>query len=436
MSVPESHVPQSQVPESSIPKNRRRSREFSRGPEELKIVLFEGIHATAVETLRAGGFIQIEQYPKALEGAELRKAVGGAHYIGIRSRTQFTDEVANAATDLRALGCFCIGTNQVDLAGTRARGVPVFNAPFSNTRSVAELVLAEAILLLRGIPAKNAAAHRGDWMKTASGAFEVRGKQLGIVGYGHIGSQVGVLAEALGMRVFYYDVTAKLSLGNATPVPTLSRLLGQSDVVTLHVPESPDTVRMIGRDEIAQMRHGAALINASRGTVVDIDALAEALDEKRLGGAALDVFPVEPKSNADSFESQLRRFDNVILTPHVGGSTEEAQESIGVEVADKLIRFQENGSTVSAVNFPQVSLPPHRGSYRLLHIHRNQPGVLARINRIFSEAGINISGEYLQTDDVVGYVTVDFDVSADFDTAKLDALKQIDGTLRARIVEK
>tara|TARA_B100000676_G_scaffold52380_1_gene51666 strand:+ start:1822 stop:3081 length:1260 start_codon:yes stop_codon:yes gene_type:complete len=412
------------------------ARKFSRAPDELKVVLFEGIHDTAVETLEAGGFSRIERHARALSGQALLDAVSGAHFIGIRSRTQFTEEVAKAATELRALGCFCIGTNQVDLVAARERGVPVFNAPFSNTRSVAELVLAEAIMLLRGIPAKNAAAHRGDWQKSASGSFEVRGKQLGIVGYGHIGSQVGVLAEALGMRVFYYDTSAKLSMGNATPVPTLASLLSLSDVVTLHVPESPDTVRMIGRAELAQMRSGAALINASRGTVIDIDALAEALDEERLCGAALDVFPVEPKSNADAFESPLRRFDNVILTPHVGGSTEEAQESIGVEVADKLIRFQENGSTVSAVNFPEVSLPPHRGTYRLLHIHRNQPGVLAKINRVFSEGGINISGEYLQTDDVLGYVTVDFDISSDFDLAKLDALKRIDGTLRARIVEK
>ncbi len=412
------------------------ARKFSRAPDELNVVLFEGIHDTAVETLEAGGFSRIERHARALSGQALLDAVSGAHFIGIRSRTQFTEEVAKAATELRALGCFCIGTNQVDLVAARERGVPVFNAPFSNTRSVAELVLAEAIMLLRGIPAKNAAAHRGDWQKSASGSFEVRGKQLGIVGYGHIGSQVGVLAEALGMRVFYYDTSAKLSMGNATPVPTLASLLSLSDVVTLHVPESPDTVRMIGRAELAQMRSGAALINASRGTVIDIDALAEALDEERLCGAALDVFPVEPKSNADAFESPLRRFDNVILTPHVGGSTEEAQESIGVEVADKLIRFQENGSTVSAVNFPEVSLPPHRGTYRLLHIHRNQPGVLAKINRVFSEGGINISGEYLQTDDVLGYVTVDFDISSDFDLAKLDALKRIDGTLRARIVEK
>ena len=412
------------------------ARKFSRAPDELKVVLFEGIHDTAVETLEAGGFSRIERHAKALSGQALLDAVSGAHFIGIRSRTQFTEEVAKAATELRALGCFCIGTNQVDLVAARERGVPVFNAPFSNTRSVAELVLAEAIMLLRGIPAKNAAAHRGDWQKSASGSFEVRGKQLGIVGYGHIGSQVGVLAEALGMRVFYYDTSAKLSMGNATPVPTLASLLSLSDVVTLHVPESPDTVRMIGRAELAQMRAGAALINASRGTVIDIDALAEALDEERLCGAALDVFPVEPKSNADAFESPLRRFDNVILTPHVGGSTEEAQESIGVEVADKLIRFQENGSTVSAVNFPEVSLPPHRGTYRLLHIHRNQPGVLAKINRVFSEGGINISGEYLQTDDVLGYVTLDFEISSDLDLSKMDALKRIDGTLRARIVEK
>lgn len=412
------------------------SRQFSRGPEELRIVLFEGIHDTAAEALEAAGFCKLERHAKALDGAALIDAVRGAHFVGIRSRTRLTEAVFAAAHELRAVGCFCIGTNQVDLVAARERGIPVFNAPFSNTRSVAELVLAEAVLLLRGIPAKNASAHRGEWLKSAAGAFEVRGKHLGIVGYGHIGSQVGVLAEALGMRVFYYDPLAKLSIGNATPVRSLGGLLQVADVVTLHVPEAPDTVSLIGAAELAQMKPGAALINASRGTVVDIDALVDALDREHLCGAALDVFPVEPKSNTDVFESPLRRFDNVLLTPHVGGSTEEAQESIGVEVADKLVRFQDNGSTLTAVNFPQVSLPAHQGTYRLLHIHRNRPGVLSQINNVFSGSGINISGEYLQTDDVLGYVVVDFDISDDFDTAKLDVLKGIEGTLRARISER
>ena len=409
---------------------------FSRPTGELTLVLLEGIHDSAVAALAYGGFACIERHVTALEGDALHAAVRGAHYLGIRSRTRITEAVLDAAPELRAIGCFCIGTNQVDVVSARARGVPVFNAPFSNTRSVAELVLAEAILLLRDIPRKNASAHRGEWLKSASGAFEVRGKHLGIVGYGHIGTQVGVLAEALGMRVFYHDIGSKLALGNATPVRSLPALLEQADVVTLHVPEAPDTRGMIGAREFAHMRDGAALINASRGTVVDIDALVAALESGKLRGAALDVFPTEPSSNAEAFESPLRRFDNVILTPHVGGSTEEAQESIGVEVADKLVRFQADGSTISAVNFPEVALPPHQGTHRLLHIHRNQPGVLAKVNSVFSGAGINIAGEFLQTDDQVGYVVVDFDVSEGFDIAKLDELKRIDGTLRARILSR
>jgi D-3-phosphoglycerate dehydrogenase len=409
---------------------------FSRPTGELDLVLLEGIHDSAVAALSDGGFRRIHRYPRALESDALVDAVRGAHYLGIRSRTRITEAVLAAAPELRAIGCFCIGTNQVDLTSARERGVPVFNAPFSNTRSVAELVIAEAILLLRDIPRKNARAHRGEWEKSASGAYEVRGKHLGVVGYGHIGSQVGLLGESLGMRVFYYDVTSKLALGNATPVRSLGALLAQCDVVTLHVPEAADTRGMLGAEQIAHMRDGAALINASRGSVVDIDALVAALDSGKLRGAALDVFPSEPRSNQEAFDSPLRRFDNVILTPHVGGSTEEAQESIGVEVAEKLTRFQANGSTLSAVNFPEVSLPPHGGTYRLLHIHRNRPGVMARVNNVFSASGINIAGEYLQTDDHIGYVVVDFDGSEDFDTAKLDELKQIDGTLRARILSR
>ena len=407
---------------------------FSRATDELRIVLFEGIHETAVQALSDGGFVNIQRYPKALEGDALLDAVKDAHFIGIRSRTQMTKEVFDAAKELRAVGCFCIGTNQVDLTSAREAGVPVFNAPFSNTRSVAELVIAESVFLMRDIPAKNANAHRGEWRKSASGSYEVRGKHLGIVGYGHIGSQVGVLAESMGMRVFYYDTNAKLALGNATPVRSLHGLLQVADVVTLHVPGTPETVRMIGQDEFAQMRDGAALINASRGSVIEIDALVEALESGKVRGAALDVFPTEPKSNADPFESPLKKFDNVILTPHVGGSTEEAQESIGVEVAEKIVRFQKNGSTLSAVNFPEVSLPKNNGTYRLLHIHRNQPGVLAQINQVFSGSGINISGEYLQTDDHLGYVVVDFDITDEFDRSKLEQLKAIDGTLRARIL--
>jgi D-3-phosphoglycerate dehydrogenase len=396
----------------------------------------EGIHENAVQVLRDAGFENVETHATALSEDALIERLRDAHYLGIRSRTRITARVLEAATELRSIGCFCIGTNQVDTDVAKARGIPVFNAPFSNTRSVAELVLAEAVLLLRDIPRKNANAHRGRWLKTAAGSYEVRGKHLGIVGYGHIGSQVGLLAEALGMRVFFYDVESKLALGNATPVRSLHGLLDVADVVTLHVPESPETVNMIGPGELAKMRPGAALINASRGSVVDIDALVDVLASEHLSGAALDVFPSEPKAGGEEFVSPLREFDNVILTPHVGGSTEEAQHSIGLEVAEKLVRFNDNGSTLSAVNFPQVTLPAHLGTYRLLHIHRNQPGVMAKVNAIFSERGINIAGEYLQTDDAIGYVAVDFDIDEGFDTQRLERLKAIDGTLRARIVAR
>jgi len=409
---------------------------FSRPKQALRFVLLEGIHQSAVTAMRDAGVEQIDHHKGALAGEKLIEVLKDAHYVGIRSRTQLTKEVLENTPELRAIGCFCIGTNQVDLQAARTRGIPVFNAPFSNTRSVAELVLAEAILLLRDVPRKSMSAHQGKWLKSAVGAFEVRGKHLGIVGYGHIGSQVGLLAEALGMRVFYYDIEAKLSLGNATPVKSLTALLQLADVVTLHVPESADTKNMIRAEQLQHMRQGAALINASRGTVVDIPALVAALESEHLCGAAVDVFPEEPKTNQDEFTSPLRGWSNVILTPHVGGSTQEAQESIGVEVAEKLVKFNDNGSTVSAVNFPQVSLPPHLGTHRLLHIHRNQPGVLAQINAAFSKNGINIAGQSLQTDDAIGYVVVDFDIAEGFDTRSLDHLKNLDGTLRARIVSR
>ncbi|MCB1768934.1 MAG: phosphoglycerate dehydrogenase, partial [Candidatus Competibacteraceae bacterium] len=315
------------------------------------------------------------------------------------------------------------------------RGIPVFNAPFSNTRSVAELVLAEIVLLLRGIPQRNAAAHRGGWVKTAAGSHEARGKCLGIIGYGHIGTQVGLLAEALGMRVVFYDIETKLTLGNAQPLPSLETVLEMADVVTLHVPETPQTYRMIGAGQLALMKPGACLINAARGTVVDIDALTAALEAKQLAGAAVDVFPIEPKANEEEFVSSLRGFDNVLLTPHVGGSTEEAQQNIGLEVAGKLLKYSNNGSTLSAVNFPEVSLPEHPGKHRLLHIHRNQPGVLSQINAIFSEEQINIAGQYLQTNARIGYVVIDIDAHGRAETRQLrKRLEEVVGTLRTRIL--
>jgi D-3-phosphoglycerate dehydrogenase / 2-oxoglutarate reductase len=401
---------------------------------KIRILLLEGVHESAVEAFRADGYTEIERHPKSLPPAILREAVGDAYFIGIRSATELSAEIFKAAPRLIGVGAFCIGTNQIDLECAREHGVPVFNAPFSNTRSVAELVIAETILLMRGIPLRNASTHRGGWMKTATGSHEVRGKTLGIVGYGHIGTQVGLLAEALGMRVLYYDIEAKLALGNARAASSLGELLAAADVVTLHVPETAQTYCMIGRDELAQMKPGARLINAARGTIVDIEALTAALKENRVSGAALDVFPVEPKTG-EEFQSPLREFDNVLLTPHVGGSTEEAQESIGAEVAAKLLKYSNNGSTLSAVNFPEVSLPEHPGKHRLLHIHKNRPGVMSALNGIFSEAEINISAEYLQTDPKIGYVVVDVDTDEPGESAELRRrIDAVPGTIRTRVL--
>ncbi|MEI2794084.1 phosphoglycerate dehydrogenase [Pseudoxanthomonas sp. F11] len=402
--------------------------------QDIRVLLLEGVSQTAVETFRAAGYTQIEFHEKSLPEDELKRRIAEAHIVGIRSRTHLTDDVLAQARRLIAVGCFCIGTNQVDLDAAELAGIPVFNAPYSNTRSVAELVIAQAIMLMRGIPQKNAECHRGGWSKSAAGSHEVRGKTLGIIGYGHIGTQVGVLAEALGMHVLFHDIETKLSLGNARPAIGLDDLLAQSDVVTLHVPETPATQGMFGAAQIAGMKRGAHLINASRGTVVDIDALADALKSGQVGGAAVDVFPVEPKGNAESFESPLRGLDNVILTPHVGGSTLEAQDNIGIEVAAKLVRYSDNGSTLSAVNFPEVTLPGHDGSRRILHIHRNVPGVLSQINDIFRDRGINIDGQFLRTDPKVGYVVIDVTADEEQTTSLREAMAAIDGTLRVRVL--
>ncbi len=399
--------------------------------DKIKFLLLEGVHQSAVSLLENAGYTNIEYHKKALEGDELLESIKDAHFIGIRSRTQLTREVLEQAPKLNAVGCFCIGTNQVDLVAALERGVAVFNAPYSNTRSVAELVLAEAILLLRGVAEKNAAAHRGEWMKSATDSYEIRGKKLGIIGYGSIGMQLSVLAEGLGMKVMFADTVNKLPLGNASQV-SLSQLLSTADIVSLHVPETGSTKNMIGVKEFEQMKQGSILINASRGTVVDIDALANALREKRLLGAAIDVFPVEPKSNNDEFISPLREFDNVFLTPHIGGSTIEAQENIGMEVAEKLVKYSDNGTTVTSVNFPEVALPSQDGRHRLLHVHKNVPGVMSAINQIFSENDINISGQYLQTNESVGYVVIDVDQA--YSELALSKLKEINGTLRCRVL--
>ena len=399
---------------------------------KIRFLLLEGVHKNALDVLSNNGYTNIEYLRTALDEDALIAKIKDAHFVGIRSRTQITAKVLEAANKLIAIGCFCIGTNQVNLRGAMEKGIPVFNAPYSNTRSVAELVLAEAILLLRGIPEKNALVHRGGWSKSAEGSYETRGKTLGIVGYGSIGSQLSVLAESLGMYVIYYDAVTKLPLGNARQVGTMDELLATADVVSLHVPEIPSTANMMGAEQFAKMKAGSIFINAARGTCVDIDALAAALESKHLGGAAVDVFPVEPKANDEEFLSPLRKFDNVILTPHIGGSTLEAQANIGLEVAEKFARYSDAGTTLSAVNFPEVAVPLMAGKHRLLHIHNNIPGVLSAINRIFAENGINISAQSLMTNDAIGYLVMDVD--ADYSTVALQKLQEIDGTVKARVL--
>ena len=385
-----------------------------------------------MESLAAAGYRDVERLTHSLTGAELLDAIDDVGLIGIRSRTQLDAAALGAAKNLKAIGCFCIGTNQVDLDVARRAGIPVFNAPFSNTRSVAELAIAYIILLMRGIPEKSARARRGEWAKTARNAYEVRGKILGIVGYGRIGSQLGILAEGLGMRVLYYDIEHKLPLGNAAPVHRLDELFAKADVVSLHVPETPTTRNIIDTDAMKAMRPGTLLINAARGSVVDIEALALGLGTGHIGGAAIDVFPVEPKSNQETFESPLREFDNVILTPHIGGATEEAQLNISREVAAKLVKYNDNGSTVSAVNFPQVTIPDHENRRRILHIHRNEPGVMEQINHVFSERGVNVSAQYLETQGDVGYVVMDIELEDA--VPLLDQLSAIPATIRARLL--
>ncbi len=399
---------------------------------KIRVLLLEGVHQSAVDNFKRAGYTNIEYIKTALAGDELKAKIADAHFVGIRSRTQLTEDVFAAAQKLIAVGCFCIGTNQVNLTAALERGIPVFNAPFSNTRSVAELVLAEAILLLRRIPEKNATCHRGGWSKDASNSFEIRGKTLGIIGYGNIGSQLSVLAEGLGMKVKFFDVVTKLPLGNAVQTNTMQELLEEADIVTLHVPETAATKYMFGKEQLAAMKPLSILINASRGTVVDIEALAQALAEKRLLGAAIDVFPVEPKSNDEEFVTPLREFDNVILTPHIGGSTLEAQQNIGLEVSEKFIKYSDNGSTITAVNFPEVALPMHANVHRLLHIHHNVPGVLSKINKIFSDNNINICSQFLQTNDKIGYVVIDVDKASS--ELALEKVKEVEATIRTRIL--
>ncbi len=399
---------------------------------KIKFLLLEGVHPNALEVLKAAGYTNIEYHKKALDGEELIEAIKDAHFVGIRSRTHLTKEILEHAPKLVAVGCFCIGTNQVDLAEAKRRGIPVFNAPFSNTRSVAELVLAEIILLMRQVPKANMEVHRGVWNKSAAGANEVRGKKLGIIGYGHIGSQLSIIAEAVGMQVYFYDIENKLPLGNAQQVASLDELLASCDAISLHVPENASTKNLMNAERIAKLKNDSILVNAARGTVVDIDALADRLEANTLRGAAIDVFPVEPASVNDPFESPLCKFDNVILTPHIGGSTAEAQENIGTEVANKFVKYSDNGSTLSAVNFPEVSLPANNNAKRLLHIHQNKPGILNKINQVFVDQNVNIAGQYLQTDPEIGYVVID--VQLEDSSEALKRLKEIDGTIKARVL--
>ncbi len=399
--------------------------------DQIKVLLLENVHTSAHEIIESEGF-QLEKVSGALGEEELARKIEDVHVLGIRSKTRVTEKALSGARRLLTLGCFCIGTNQVDLRAANRRGVPVFNAPFSNTRSVAEMILAEIVMLSRRLGDRAREMHAGQWRKVSAGSFEIRGKTLGIVGYGHIGRQVGVIAEALGMRVLFFDVVAKLPMGNNRATKTLDELLAQSDFVTLHVPETPQTRGMMGARELAQMRGGSYLLNASRGTVVDIPALADALKSGHVAGAAIDVFPEEPESNSDGFATPLRGLGNVVMTPHIGGSTAEAQEAIGREVGAALTKFVNAGVTTGAVNFPQIDLPLTPGKHRILNVHRNVPGVLRDINRIVSEKGANIAAQVLATDPDIGYLVMDLDQDVSRDVK--NAMAALDTSIKNRIL--
>lgn len=401
---------------------------------KIRVLLLEGINESAVNFFAENGYSSVERLTKALDAQTLKDAIRGVHLLGIRSRSQVTEDILDAGDRLLTVGCFSVGTNQIDLDAARRRGIPVFNAPYANTRSVAELTIGEIVMLMRRIFPRSVAAHSGGWDKSAAGSREVRGKTLGIVGYGNIGSQLSNLAESMGMRVVFFDLTDKLRHGNTEPTASLDELLAISDVVSLHVPETPQTFGMIGQREIAQMKPGAFLINNSRGTVVDLDALAEALKSDHLAGAAIDVFPVEPVSNADRLATPLQGLPNVILTPHVGGSTEEAQDRIGIEVARKLVEYSDIGSTLGAVNFPQVQLPPRPSGTRFIHIHGDVPGVMGKLNDIVSDHGINIAAQYLQTGGGIGYVVLETDGAVRDAEGILEEMRAVQGTIRARLL--
>jgi D-3-phosphoglycerate dehydrogenase len=400
--------------------------------EKINILFLENISEKAVQQFKQNGYVNVRKVSGALSEAELVKEIKDVHLLGIRSKTQITAKVLEAATKLQAIGCFCIGVNQVNLKAATQKGVVVFNAPYSNTRSVAELVIGAAIMLIRRIPDKNKAAHEGRWFKEAKGSYELRGKTLGIIGYGNIGSQVSVLAEALGMKIRFYDIETKLPLGNAVACKSLKEVVSQSDIVSLHVPETNQTKNMINKAVLKQFKQGAILINYARGEVVDIPALTKALEEKQLSGAAIDVFPVEPEKNGDVFETTLQGLPNVLLTPHIGGSTEEAQENIGEDVSIKLFQYLERGITYGSHTVPPISLPPVEGAHRILHIHNNVPGVLSAINTELSKHNINIVGQYLKTNDAIGYVVLDVDHK--LSKRALELLKEVKHTIKVRML--
>lgn len=400
--------------------------------EKINILLLENISEKAVANIKEHGYVSVKKLSGALSEDELIREIKDVHLLGIRSKTQITENVLDAANKLQAIGCFCIGVNQVNLKAATSKGVVVFNAPYSNTRSVAELVIGLSILLIRRIIDKNKAAHEGIWMKEAKGSYELRGKTLGIVGYGNIGSQVSVLAESLGMKVIYYDVVTKLPLGNAQQVRSLKDLLAQSDVVTLHVPETVQTRNLINKTTIKHFKKGAILLNYARGEVVDLDVLRKALLDGHISGAAVDVFPWEPEKNGDRFQTPLQDLPNVILTPHIGGSTEEAQENIGEDVSNKLVQYLERGITIGSHTVPELALPQQEGTHRILHIHRNVPGVLSEINTELSKHKINILGQYLKTNEQIGYVVLDVDKA--LSKKALQLLKEVKETIKVRMV--
>ena len=400
--------------------------------EKINILFLENISDAAVRRFKDAGYASVKKLGGALGEQELLKQIQDVHLLGIRSKTQITEKVLQAANKLQAIGCFCIGVNQVDLKAATQQGVVVFNAPYSNTRSVAELVIGASVMLIRRIPDKNIAAHEGRWMKEAKGSFELRGKTLGIIGYGNIGSQVSVLAEAFGMKVVFYDVVTKLPLGNAMAGRTLKEVLNQADVVTLHVPENASTKNMINKNTLKQFKKGAILINYARGEVVDLDALQQAIKEAQISGAAIDVYPVEPEKNGDSFYTPLQHMPNVLLTPHIGGSTEEAQQNIGEDVSNKLFQYLEMGASTGSHSVPSLSLPPQEGTHRILHIHRNVPGVLSAINTELSKNNINILAQYLKTNDEIGYVVLDVDQKISNHAFQL--LRNVKETIKTRLL--